>query len=338
MDYLATLMLAGSLAGFYTSAWAASALRRWRRAADVWHLLPLGGVCVVAAALGRPALGLAAALGGALAGVGLVAGMTLAFSRGSAGSGVYATPVLMLLPASLAVILVGLSGWLTPLAAGLLAVMAAASWLAGTGVGHGGPDAAAGLTASSGSTADRRSVFSSAPSSPRGTGSAWVDAVQLGLGSGVALLAGWAAVEAATQLGARHVHAPPGVLAACVIGPAATLPLLGWCTRRSADAGVMTAIAFCAAYAVRCIVVLVPAVLVVHAGRVVWCDGWQGDLGIVFPPTLYRVEAALLLTLGILLSAIAAGRLTPSRRDGVLLLTVYLAYIVLTSVWGVRSA
>lgn len=309
MDTLPSLLLAGSLLGFYLAAWSAAGGPVGRGAASVW---PLAGVCVMAAAMGQPGLGVAAAMGGALAAVGLVTGMVLVHADGVGGATETPTPALFLPPAVLAVMLVGLGGSVTPLTAVLLLVVAGAVKLATPGV-RGAADA------------------------PTGVGRVvpgWAVAAQLLLATGVALLAGWAAVEAATAIGRRHVHAPAGLLAACVVGPAATLPLLGWCTSRAREEGAIGALSACVTYAMRCLLLLVPLVLLVHALRSAMLGELGRDVSVPFPPTLHRVEAVLMLALSTLLVAMFVGRFVPGRRDGVVLLTVYLAYIVLTSLWG----
>lgn len=303
MDTLPTLMLAASLVGFYLSARAAAV----RPVGRGWaSLLPLAGVCGVAAGMGHGDVALGAALSGALAAMGLVAGMVLLQGRPDPHLTTSATRALLMLPVLVAVLLIGLGGSLTPMAAGLLLVLAVAVRF--------GVEPQSRVVAPYGLTIPR-----------------WVPAVQVTLAGGIAVLAGWSAVEAAVTLGARHAHASAGLIAACVLGPAATLPLLGWATARAAEGAVLPALATCVRYAQRVLLLVLPLITAIYLAGQYLRDPSRVPGGLPFPATLYRVETVLLMAFSALVAAMLLGRFAPTRRDGLLILAVYLGYIVLSS-------
>lgn len=303
--YLPILMLAGALLLFYVS------VRDVERAfGPAGHLLPLLGVVVWAAASGHPDVALGASLSGAVAAMGLAGGLTLmqrptlespplAVAAGSVAAVTPATYTTwaLLVPSALAIFMVGMSGLVSWVAMGALAVLSAA--------------------------------ILPAVLSPRLRGTrAEKEGVVIALSIPVAALAGWAAVQGVGMLADGPRHPPAALLAATVLGPASVLPLLSYSTTRARDGDGFAAMGSCVSFATGA-ALLLPAV----AGLAYWI---RTRAFAPFPITLWRVECVLLLVLGVLMVPLAARRFTPTRRDGGILLGLYVLYVLVSTVSGLR--
>jgi cation:H+ antiporter len=321
-ETLPAILLFAALVGFYIS-FRAVRSAEWGLGGSVngWTsiacALPLAGVVAVASAMGRPEMALGAALSGAVASIGLVGGMVLMQRRpGSVPTeGIGTWPLLT--PVALSILLVGLAGAITPMAVGALLLLGV--FLLPT-VRVPAVEAAHSSEASTGETQPPVGRMQ------RGT--------FVGLGVVVALLAGWAAIEGASQLSLRNAHAPAGLLAACVLGPAAIMPFLGLAIARASDGHTYHALGLCVRLSIVCVLGLVPIAAAVHFGRniILESGGWV----MPFAASLWRVETVLLLAFAVLLVPVSTGRFVPTRRDGVLLLLLYVVYLVMSAIGGAR--
>ncbi len=301
---------------------------------------PLGGVVSVAAFTGRTDVALGAALSGAVAAIGLAGGLSLIQGRGQGARAGAQMAWALLVPAALAVFMVGMSGEVTVSALAALAVLGAAILpaivLGGGLVGSGVPlevrVAARGESVVRGeiAVAGEVSVARGEVSRVEVTGGESARWMYLGLGVLVALLAGWAAVEAVSMLSVAGHRPPAELLAATVLGPAAVMPLISHVTGVAREGDPMGALGTCVGFSAASCLGL-PAL----AGGIGLA---RTGVGIPFPVTLWRVECVLLLVLSVLMVPLAAGRFVPRRRDGGVLLGLYLLYLVISALSGLRMA
>lgn len=304
-------LLAAAVLGFYLIAYTAAQVlgRRW---AVIAYLLPLVGVVVVAAVLKRPEVALGAALSGAVASLGLVAGLSLMQRRTVQSAPASASSWSLLVPAAVVILLVGVSGHISGWQAGLLLILGVLS-----------------LMAQKDDTEEAK---------PETWKPSEVELLQLAAVVLLAGLAGWACAEAARLLALRHVQASAGLLAACVLGPATTMPLLGVATSLALEGKPYQALGLCVRFTLGAALVITPLAALVFMG-VTYASSHDLSTfrsGIPFPLTLWRVESVLLIALGALLIPIAAGRVIPKRRDGFLLFGIFVIYLVLSMLSGVR--
>lgn len=305
-------MLLGSLFGYYVLA------------SHAGVLAPVLIASLVAAAMDRADVAFGIALSASVACLGLAAPLAILQQRppsteavpenerDSSGAG-------LLVPAGLAVLLTGLAGGVGPVAAVLLLSMGCAIlW-----------------------------VFRPARHSDQTRSGR----VAMFLSLGVGILAGWAALVGSERLASLHPQASTATIAACVIGPASVMPLLGRSTSLTSQGDVARALRLCTsgslfaslfAFPLAALLLLVRRALSPLVQRPPDYAGLADLLatGIPFPATLWKVEAVLLSILSALLLTLSSGsdRRVPRPREGLLLLTIYLAYLLLSAVSGSRSS
>lgn len=318
---LSALMLAGALLGFYVVERVFRSA--WRRSGGVTWAAALPGLMVVAvaAATGRTDIALGVAVSSAVAAIGLAGGITLLQRRADGPAPYDAGSWGLLVPGSLVLMLVGLSGDLGPGRAIVLAVVGLLVLRAIPAPGHtGDPE-------------------TGPPIGPR-----WRRNVESLLALGVAGIAGWAGVEGTVILASTHPHASAGVLAACVLGPATVMPLLGLSASRAIDGDVYGGLSLCVRHATVSALLATALAGIVHSVASVLGEDpatttrplTEGLPSMSFPATLWRVETVLLLAMGVLLLPVGTGRIVPKRRDGAVLLGIYVLYLMLSSLSGLR--
>lgn len=309
MGMLAPVLLAVAVLGCYLAV-------RWAGGGWVAMVLPALAMVGASAAAGHPEMALGVALGAAVAALGLA--VPLAILQGSpaatAGEAEQITAAdtgwwALSLPIGASVFLVGLSSVLDWVGAACLAALGLAICPV---------------------------IFSGAKRD--GAGKRVVEGLP---GALLAIVAGGVSVVAAIALAQRHPNAPAGLIAACVLGPMSVLPLLGAATSRAAEGDLMESIGACLRQAVALLItgpVLTFIVIALRPGVVGRSlNAVEWGMGVRFPGTLWRVETVLLMVIAAALVPIGMGRFVPTRRDGLVLLVVYVGYLVVSAVSGLRG-
>lgn len=330
-DPLPPLFLFAALIGFYL---AARAARISPRLTTFASLLPLAGVVAVASAMGRPEMALGAALSASVASLGLVAGMALLQRRPLTPPPPECGSWTLLIPTALSVLLIGLAGSLTPVSIAALLLLAAVALPAMKVPPFPTPTPTLPPPDSAPDSAPYSVASLATPAPPIAPRSTPIDLATVILATLIALLAGWAAVQGASLLALRNTHAPAGLLAACVLGPASTMPFLGMVVARATDGHTYNALGLCIRFALTSVVTLLPLAALIHFARAYFLS--TPTLTMPFPATLWRVETVLLLAFSVLLIPLATGRLTPKKRDGAVLLGLYVVYLILSALGGAR--
>lgn len=319
-DTLPPILLLAALIGFYL---AARSARIGNNLTTLASLFPLIGLVCVSAATGKSEMALGAILSASVASLGLVAGMALLQRRPADPPGPETGTWALLTPVALAILLIGLSGDLGPVA--LLALLALALVLIPAVRVPPLPV----LTQPT-----PTSELAPPPTPPPTPRPPLADLAVFFLAFLVSLLAGWAAIEGATLLSLRNTNAPAGLLAACVLGPASTMPFLGLVIARANDGHTYHALGLCVRFALTAVLTLLPLAALIHFARAYLLSA--PTLAMPFPATLWRIETVLLLAISVLLVPLSSGRFTPKKRDGALLLALYVVYLILSALGGAR--
>lgn len=307
---LAALLLGGAAVAFYFAVRATIDVfaNRPVLAMALGAILPTTAAALVAVVLGRTSAGLAIVYGAAAGSVTLVLGLGLSTrSDVEPVLGDVAPTSATLLPIGLAVLLGGFTGSFSPFTAALLLIAGVAILLPAW-----------------------RTVTHS-PVIATDT-MAWpLRGLQL-------LLALALAVAAALLVGAgsEHVDQRAGrdllatsatMLAAPMIG----LPLVGLATAHAAAGRRAVVVAGSAAGAAGLLGIVLPATLLVAHGRLLMGQASiPADLDITLPLRLWRVDSAVIAIVGLLLLPAAGRRWQPGGLEGLGLVGLYVAYLVVS--------
>lgn len=307
---LAAMLLGGAAVAFYFAVRAVIDVfaNRPVLAMALAAILPTTAAALVAVGFGRTSAAFAVIYGAAVGSVTLVLGLGLSTrSEGKLVPGDVAPASGTLLPIALAVLLAGFTGSFGPLAAGLLLVAGLAILLPAW------PTVTAVVATPGGPT----------PWPLRGLQLL----LALALTAAAALLVG-AGSEHVDQRAGRDLLA---VSATMLAAPMIALPLVGLATAHAAAGRRAVVVAGCTAAASGLLGVVLPLTLIVAQGRVLGMEltGWA-DLAVTLPLRLWRVDSTVVAIVGILLLPAAARRWQPGGLEGLGLVALYVAYLVVS--------
>ena len=322
---LPILLAAAALMAWYVAVRAAGDVTR-----DPAYKVLLGGSvpalagCCWAAAVGKPDAGLALACGVAVASVALTLGLVA--NVRPVDRPLVADPqragLAALLPVAVTLLLAGFSGAFSPLHAGLLLAEAA---LIGWFIRGERPPVA--------------EVADDAKTRRRNSG---VVSFQLVLAVALAVAGAgfaWSAPDAAGRLYGSEVDA---TFATGFLAPLLVLPLINLGVAAAGHGKGPATQRGLVLLAVAMVTVAVPLVVLITFGRdvaaLVTADGWRKAVGQVWtnPPAtfvpirLWRIDATVLCVVGLLLLPPAAGRFRLGILEGIGLLVLYVAYLILS--------
>lgn len=239
----------------------------------------------------------------------------------------------MLLPAAVLALLAGFSARLTPkhaLIFALQGVVALVLW-------SDDRDARA---------AAPHDVISSPTSAERSRGGAAPVVLEAILWIGLSLTGGWLANRAATDLIRDVPRLTVGIISAMMLAPAVTLPLIGTGLGLTRDGRPDSAVvSACVGCALMNLCALLPLTILaahvvnaVRAGGVAslasaaWLNPGPNDPSLPFPMAVWRIDTVLLIVLGAIMLLISSNHWLPRRGEALVLLIVYGAYMLWTSV------
>ncbi len=162
--------------------------------------------------------------------------------------------------------------------------------------------------------------------------------VQLLLAAGLAFVCAQAAVDAAAGLAA---HAPifrPGVAASLLLAPAVVLPMIPSLATLAETGRRDEAINAVIVFVLLNLCAVIPAVIGTHElTQLLRPVQYASTLPVepvtsrlLFPLTVWRLDAILLVVIALFLLPVAIGRWTLSRAEGFMLVMVYVGYLFLT--------
>jgi Ca2+/Na+ antiporter len=173
---------------------------------------------------------------------------------------------------------------------------------------------------------------------------AWVAPVQLLFALGIALVAGWFAVSGAARLLERSNLPSMSIIAALLLGPALVIPMIGTDSLLAQHGRYTEAVSSQAGFVVLSLCFMLPLLIVgwyvqsalpLHSLRELWMR-WQ-DVQITsplnFPLIVWRVDSVMLILLALALLPMSLGRWLPRRAEGIVLILLYAAYMLLWR-WG----
>jgi Ca2+/Na+ antiporter len=173
-----------------------------------------------------------------------------------------------------------------------------------------------------------------------------VIALQLLFAIALALLGAWTAILAGAQIAQQWDLPGNEIIGAMLFGPALVVPMVGDSTLLAQRGQYTAAISSAVAMALLNLCVLLPLVIVAwhvsHVPREMISVSQfpgailVGDPPLLFAPSVWRVDAALLVVIGIWLLPISIGRWIPSRLEGAALIACYAAYMIMTA-WANRN-
>ncbi len=289
----ATLLLGGAAVTFYVAARAtADASTDRQRGLVLAGVVPVAVAATAAASLGLVEVAMSLVMATAVALVTIVLGMALLTRPAADIEAQRASPggAFTLLPTGIVVLLAGNGGRFGVIEVGLLVVVAG------------------GL------------LWTQLP--------AWqpkhvvpVKIVQAVLAVGLVLLGGWLARLGAAALGAGVGRDLGGIDATMLAGPMLALPMIGLAVPLGAAGrhAAVTASLCSAATLVAGVVLPVVALIALVLN--------QGE-AVAVAPRLFRVDAAVLAVVGLLVLPFAAGRWRPGAGEGIGLLLLYTAYLI----------
>ena len=169
---------------------------------------------------------------------------------------------------------------------------------------------------------------------------AWVAPIQILLAIVIALIAGWAGVSGSMHLLERSSLPSISIIAALLLGPALVIPMIGTDCSIAQTGDYTDAVNSQVAFVILNLCVILPLVIVawyaqqgmpVEMTRDFWSRALsaQSDSPLAFPLIVWRVDAVMLLVLGLALLPMSLGRWLPGRAEGVLLIALYAVYMVL---------
>ena len=334
---LAIFALAG-VALYAASRTAAAALAGHSLARPGWravgHWLPIAVTALVAAARGRPEIGVTLAFATSVA--------SLAFVLGVLN---YLAPMEALpptrrawpfvLPAALLALIAGFSGnfsWIHALAMALLGGALLSTW----------------RDPALGEPEQEEPPFADGPDAPPRTHPKWVAAAELVLAMAVAGVGGWAAVSGAARAAAATRVFSPGLIAVVILGPLVTLPMLNPGPPERARANTASMASTLVAVVLLNLCALLPLLTCVWYLR----TGFQAPAGaasgfsfsafaeaarpLPYPLAAWRVDAVVLTVLGFVLVPVSLGRWELGRWEGAGLILGYAMYLILEAAVTVR--
>ena len=145
-----------------------------------------------------------------------------------------------------------------------------------------------------------------------------------------ALLAGWGAVSGATGLLERSDLPSISIIAALLLGPALVIPMIGTDNALAARRHYTDVVSSQVGFVLLNLCVVLPLVIVAQHARSM---GQADDPPLAFPLIVWRVDCVMLMVLGVALLPMSFGRWVPGRIEGVLLILLYGAYMLLWR-WG----
>jgi Ca2+/Na+ antiporter len=178
--------------------------------------------------------------------------------------------------------------------------------------------------------------------------------VLLALAIGLAVVGAWAAARGAVDLGKGARAVTLGTVAATMMAPMLVLPMLGTGTMLAARGMGGVAVTSQVGVVLLNLCLWLPVVIggtywqAAHVEKVAATqpstqpttqaveDPTEGAREMVFPVIVWRVDTVVLLVLGMILLPAAIGRWTLGRRDGVVMLFVYVAYLMVVAAAGRR--
>lgn len=330
-------LLAGAGIAFYVASKAAvdalgGSAGAGRLAIGIW--MPVAAAALVLVASGRPVLGLGLALSTTIVCLTLGLGALTLVAK-TVGPAPRRPAAALLLPATLLVLLAGLSGRLTLTHAASLGVL-------GLFTARGWRDP---------------SVAPTPPATSPSPGRL----LQGLLAVGLAGIGSWAALVGITELRPNNGIATPGLLVVTLVAPLLVLPMLSVGVDLAYRQKPVVAMQSLWAVALLNLCLLLPACVLTDAAAVAWNsmpattptsitrpqatqpveppEVTQVGVGrgIAFPVVNWRVDAVLLLVLAVFLLPVQLGRWPLQFGDGVGLVAVYLVYVLLAVVIKARS-
>lgn len=329
------LVLAGG-ALYVASRAAADALagddpdRPGRRALGHW--LPIAATAFAAAAAGRPEVAVGLVFATSVAGLSLVLGILT-----------YLTPVETLpasrrawpfvLPAALLALIAGFRGHLTPMHAFAMLLLGTAFLSVWLDLTPGDPRAS-----------ESRATYDPGREPGR---SPWPLAAQAVLALALAVLGGWAAVQATARAADNSRLLSGGMLAATVLSPLLTLPVLGSGSAVAQRGHAASVVSTLVALALLNLCALLPLLAL----------GWYAATGLPssgagvsalaavrehgkplpYPLTTWRVDTVVLTVLGLGLVPVAMGRWPLRRLDSAALIVAYALYMAVVTTLSART-
>lgn len=238
----------------------------------------------------------------------------------------------LVLPAAMLVFLAGYQSQFTLLHAGVLFIEGVAILLVGNGP----------------------AVKTGKPAKPVPARSIWLAPAFMVLAVAVSAIAGWGAVHGSARLLERSNLPSMSIIAALLLGPALVIPMIGASALLAQKGRYTDAVSAQVAFVLTNLCVVLPMVIVVwrieSALPLKVSDLWRADptvdwnsihafwmrimappneMSLSFPLVVWRVDSVMLLVLGLALLPMSLGRWLPGRIEGVILIVLYGAYMLL---------
>lgn len=190
---------------------------------------------------------------------------------------------------------------------------------------------------------DRNRVYPAEPiesTEPRQLDPLWKITLQLLLAIGVCAVAALMAIHATSGIAAQWRLPSSGFVAAVLIGPALTLPLVGIGTQMAHERRQGEVLSTIVALVLLNLLVLLPGLVL---ARWVQTREYQqiADVSnriellskpvMTFPHQLWRVDTLMLVVLGMALVPMSLGRWTPGRLEGLALIAAYAVYLLMSA-------
>jgi Ca2+/Na+ antiporter len=322
------------------------------------HWLPVCSISITALFYNRPDIAIGAVFATAVAALSLAIGMICMLTPGEAPPSTRrAWP--FLLPASLLVLIAGFSGALKLTHAVMFAAFGVAVWLVWrTYARETSADEAADLVASVQHTDGHHETSVGDPAAATFPG--WTPArILKAVGGIVAIFAGgWFLIDGTIGAEGSSPIFQSALMAAGVISPLLTLPLLSLGTDMAQRNRGGEAVSACVGIALLNLLALLPALIVLWWIRLAWLGGAWPIASIKVPqgtsrfdalrlllrklPTIpmpvltWRVDTILLMVLGVMLLPAAMGLWRIRRLEAIVLVLTYAGYLSVTAYMAVR--
>lgn len=324
--YIASRSAADALAGGAIPTPGRLALGQW---------LPIAVVALVAMVLHFPAIAVGIIFATSVASLSLAAGIVV-FMQPMLAPPVARWAWPLLLPAALLAFLAGFQGELTGLHAVILAIEGMFALLLWNGPHASRPGAGVDIPP---------------PLSARRRRGMPLRLVQFVLAIALAVIGAWAMVHGADRTTHLSATASMGLLAATLLSPLLILPMLGAGVDLAHQHRSDIAVSSQVAVVLLNLCALIPLIVAVsygqsyasaHAGPWMFLRDWfqarsASSAAVPFPLAPWRVDAVLLIVLGLFCLPVALGKWTWSKRDGLALIGGYAAYLLLTMAMGARA-
>ena len=161
-----------------------------------------------------------------------------------------------------------------------------------------------------------------------------LSALQLLFAIALAGLGAWTAILAGSQIAQQWESPGKEIIGAMLFGPALIVPMVGDSTLLAQRGQYTASISSAVAIALLNLCVLLPLVIVTWHVSHIWIT--TDDPPLLFAPSVWRVDAALLVVIGLWLLPVSIGRWIPSRLEGAALVGGYAAYMMMTA-WANRN-